>query len=139
MNYYPFVFNESMLPTFLALRGVDDAESFPDYPYRDDGLLIWHSIHQWVDDYLSLYYHSDQEVQEDRELQGWIEALVAVDGGRMIGVGQETVSGGVDIHSKAYLVDAVTLIIFTSSAQHAAVNFPQASDMSYAPNMPLAG
>ncbi|MGK7881425.1 MAG: lipoxygenase family protein [Crocosphaera sp.] len=136
---YPFVFNDSMLPTFLALRGVDDAESFPDYPYRDDSLLIWHSIHQWVDDYLSLYYHSDQDVQEDAELQGWIKALVAVDGGRMIGVGQETPSGGVDIHSKAYLVDAVTLIIFTSSAQHAAVNFPQASDMSYAPNMPLAG
>jgi arachidonate 15-lipoxygenase len=38
-----------------------------------------------------------------------------------------------------YLVDAATLIIFTASVQHAAVNFPQKGIMSYAPAIPLAG
>ena len=38
-----------------------------------------------------------------------------------------------------YLIDAITLIIFTASAQHAAVNFPQGAMMSYAPAVPLAG
>ncbi|MDY6898425.1 MAG: lipoxygenase family protein [Cyanobacteriota bacterium] len=38
-----------------------------------------------------------------------------------------------------YLIDATTLIIFTGSAQHAAVNFPQKNIMSYAPAVPLAG
>ncbi|MDJ0599127.1 MAG: lipoxygenase family protein [Crocosphaera sp.] len=136
---YPFTFNDSMLPKFLTLRGVDDFNSLSDYPYRDDGLLIWDSIHQWVDNYLSVYYHSDDDVQKDEELQGWIKALISSDGGRMTGIGEKTASGGFDIKTKAYLIDAVTLIIFTCSAQHAAVNFPQATDMSYVPNMPLAG
>jgi arachidonate 15-lipoxygenase len=37
------------------------------------------------------------------------------------------------------LVDAVTHLIFTGSAQHAAVNFPQKHHMSFTPNLPLAG
>jgi arachidonate 15-lipoxygenase len=43
------------------------------------------------------------------------------------------------VQTRDYLVDAVTLIIFTASAQHAAVNYPQSFIMSYAPAMPLAG
>jgi arachidonate 15-lipoxygenase len=33
----------------------------------------------------------------------------------------------------------VTLICFTASAQHAAVNYPQGAIMTYTPAMPLAG
>lgn len=136
---YPFSFNDSMLPKFFEQRGLDNVKTLPDYPYRDDGMLIWNAIHQWVDSYISVYYHSDRDVVEDTELQNWFATLVADDGGRMTGFGESNSSGGFDIHSKTYLVDAVTLIIFTCSAQHAAVNFAQATYMSYAPNMPLAG
>ncbi len=136
---YPFEFNDSMLPKTLESRGVNDVNKLPDYPYRDDGLLIWDAIHQWVSNYLSLYYHNDQDVIEDTELQGWLQDLMANDGGRMTGIGESTSSGTFDIHTKKYLFDAVTLIIFTSSAQHAAVNFPQSTFMTYGPNMPLAG
>ena len=40
---------------------------------------------------------------------------------------------------RAELVELFTLICFTASAQHAAVNFPQASLMSYVPAAPPAG
>lgn len=136
---YPFGFNDLMLPKAFELRGVDDVTQFPDYPYRDDGLLIWQAIYEWVSDYLSLYYHNNQDVINDAELQHWLQDLISSDGGRITGIGEMDSLNTLDIHTKQYLIEAVTLIIFTSSAQHAAVNFPQASDMSYIPNMPLAG
>ena len=46
---------------------------------------------------------------------------------------------GGGIKTQAYLQDCLTLIIFTASAQHAAVNFPQSTVSSYAPAMPFAG
>ncbi|NES84331.1 MAG: lipoxygenase [Moorea sp. SIO2B7] len=136
---YPFSFNDSMLPKILELRGVNDADKLPDYPYRDDALLIWNAIHQWVYDYLSLYYENDQDVQNDTEVQQWLQDLISNDGGRIKGMGETTTSGKVAIETKQYLIDVATMIIFTGSAQHAAVNFPQKSHMSYVPNMPLAG
>jgi arachidonate 15-lipoxygenase len=105
------------------------------YPYRDDALLVWDAIHKWVSDYLSLYYASDDDVQKDLELQAWATEAQAFDGGRISDFGQE----GGRIQTLDYLIDAATLIIFTASAQHAAVNFPQKGLMSYAPAVPMAG
>jgi arachidonate 15-lipoxygenase len=129
-----FVFNDSMLPETFTHRGVQDTGALPEYPYRDDSLLIWEAIHQWVSDYLEIYYASNTDVQQDNELQEWLRELISPTGGRIQGIGQ-----GGKINTLEYLVDATTLIIFTASAQHAAVNFPQASIMSYAPAMPMAG
>jgi arachidonate 15-lipoxygenase len=129
-------FNASMLPRQLRDRGVDDATALPIYPYRDDGLLVWEAIHQWVGAYLGLFYGSDNAVTSDTEIQNWAAELVAFDGARVHDFGDR---GNGQIATLAYLVDAVTTIIFTASAQHAAVNFPQSSIMSYAPAMPTAG
>ena len=68
-------------------------------------------------------------------MQAWAKELVAYDGGRVIDFGE---TNG-QIQTLTYLVDAITLIIFTASAQHAAVNFPQKELMSFAPAMPTAG
>jgi arachidonate 15-lipoxygenase len=129
-----YVFNDAMLPTALKLRGVDDPTHLPVYPYRDDALLIWNVIHKWASDYLAIYYRTDTDVQADFELQNWVAELLSHDGGRIQGVGQDG-----RVQTRDYLADAVTLIIFTASAQHAAVNYPQSFIMSYAPAMPLAG
>lgn len=131
-----FDFNASMLRQRLAARGVDDVDALPVYPYRDDALLVWDAIHAWVKDYLGLYYGSDTAVQQDLPLQAWGQELIALDGGRLRGFG-ETSAG--HIQTLSYLIDVATLVIFTGSAQHAAVNFPQLSVMSYAPAMPTAG
>ena len=128
-------FNEAMLPKQLEKRGVHDTQKLPIYPYRDDALLIWNAIHAWVSDYLSIYYKNDDSVQNDTYLQNWAIEAGAYDGGRVPDFGQEN---GL-IQTLDYLIDAITLIIFTASAQHAAVNFPQGDMMTYAPAVPLAG
>ena len=128
-------FNEAMLPKQLEKRGVNDTQKLPVYPYSDDALLIWNAIHTCVSDYLSIYYKNDNSVQNDTYLQNWAIEAGAYDGGRVPDFGQEN---GL-IQTLDYLIDAITLIIFTASAQHAAVNFPQGDMMTYAPAVPLAG
>ena len=124
-----------MLPNQLKKRGVDDKNKLPIYPYRDDALDIWNAIHEWVDGYLRLYYKNDQEVQYDLCLQHWGTEAVAYNGARVFDFGEQNGH----ILTLDYLIDAATLIIFTASAQHAAVNFPQKDIMSYMPAVPLAG
>lgn len=128
-------FNSARLPQQLKQRGVDDPDSLPIYPYRDDGILIWDAIHNWVTAYLKLYYADDTAVQQDASLQDWAQELSAYEGGRVQDFGE---ANG-QIQTLSYLIDAITVIIFTASAQHAAVNFPQKDIMSYAPAMPTAG
>ena len=116
-------FYDNMLPNDLRARGVDDASQLPDYPYRDDALLVWNAIQQWVGEYVAVYYANDGDVTGDYELKAWASEL-AVSG---------KVKGFRAITTRSQLVSVVTAIIFNASAQHAAVNFPQSSLMTYAP------
>jgi arachidonate 15-lipoxygenase len=124
-------FNDNMLPKTFTQRGVDDTQRLASYPYRDDALLYWHAIHDWAEEFISIYYHSDSDVQTDVELQNWHEEIVNV--GKVKDFGEQG-----KIFTVNYLIDAVTMIIYTASVQHAAVNFPQYDLMSYAIAMPLA-
>ncbi len=76
----------------------------------------------------------DRNLLPDSELQNWLSELLSVNGGRMVGIGQDG-----RIQTQAYLIEATTLILFTASAQHAAIGTPQGSLMTYAPAFPLAG
>ncbi len=126
-------FNEGFLPKALAARGVLDEDL--DYPYRDDALLVWHAIERWVTAYVGLYYVSDTQVSGDESLTSWAAEIAARDGGRLLGFGED---GRGKLTTTWYLVKALTMIIFTASAQHAAVNFAQADLMTFAPAVPLA-
>jgi arachidonate 15-lipoxygenase len=136
---FPFSFNESFLPATLQKRGVNNPQTLPDYPYRDDALLLWDAIHEWVSGYLGIFYLQDNDVINDHELQNWLAKLLSPDGGQMIDIGQITSNDPTPrIRTLDYLIEMTTHIIFTSSVQHAAVNYPQSSLMTYIPNMPLA-
>jgi arachidonate 15-lipoxygenase len=132
---YLFNFNEVSFPQTLVSRGVDDTSKLPTYPYRDDGLLIWNAIQSWVSDYFSIYYSNDSSVQQDKDLQTWASTLISFQGGRLQNFGDD---GQGQIKTLAYLVKAVSTVIFTASAQHAAVNYPQKEFMMYAPAFPFA-
>lgn len=124
-----FDFTAKMLPHDLAARGVGPGSALADFPYRDDALLVWEAIHGWVRGYVGLYYASDADVTGDAELQAWA-ACVA---------GEAKVKGFGPITTVKALVDACTMIAFTASAQHAAVNFPQKDIMAFAPAVTGAG
>ena len=118
-----FDFTARMLPSDLQRRKVADPARLPDYPYRDDALLVWQAIHGWVGQYVGLYYASDAAVAGDTELAAWAAALQQ----------QGQMRDFPAITTRAQLIDVCTMVIFTASAQHAAVNFPQKTIMEFAP------
>ncbi|MFE8604347.1 lipoxygenase family protein [Archangium violaceum] len=82
----------------------------------------------------SLPQNDDAAVRSDYELQAWVTELSSPEAGKLKDVGED--GGG--IQTFEYLVDLATYVIFTASVQHAAVNFPQRTVMSYTPALPLA-
>jgi arachidonate 15-lipoxygenase len=124
-----FDFYANMLPNDLAARRVDNPAYLPDYPYRDDALLVWAAIHVWVEEYVGVYYAKDSDVTDDSELAEWNASLIA-DG---------KIKGFTPIASRAQLTDVLTMAIFTATAQHSAVNFPQKPLMTYVPAITGAG
>lgn len=128
-----FSFRGNFLPKTFEARGVTGKSTLKNYAYRDDSLLIWNSIRTWVKSYIELYYKNEKDIQEDYELSNWVRDISSSEGGR---VKDFTPKEG--IQTFKVLEETLTMIIFTASAQHAAVNFPQeyASNMIY---QPLAG
>ncbi|MFI6040417.1 lipoxygenase family protein [Nocardia sp. NPDC051321] len=114
-------FYEKMPKNEFAERGVTDTHL--QFPYRDDALLLWDVIHDWAYSYVRTYYGSDGDVRDDFELVAWADEI------RRVG----KIKGFKRIDSVDQLVDVVTMIIFTASAQHAAVNFPQKDLIEYMP------
>ncbi|PHR16471.1 MAG: arachidonate 15-lipoxygenase [Sphingopyxis sp.] len=124
-----FDFYKKMTPVDFAERNVADPDKLADYPYRDDALLVWSAIHDWAEQYIHIYYADDAAVTGDTELAQWAASIAS----------EGHIVGFKPIISRAQLVDVCTMIIFTASAQHAAVNFPQRTIVTFAPAVTGAG
>uniref|UniRef100_A0A3B3IHE2 Uncharacterized protein n=1 Tax=Oryzias latipes TaxID=8090 RepID=A0A3B3IHE2_ORYLA len=108
-----------------------DLEDVPNFYYRDDGRKLWDCMHQFVNDILGLYYKNDDLVKNDEELQDWIKDIF------QHGCFDQEKSGiPKEITSLVDLVKYVTMVMFTCSAQHAAVNFGQFDFYGWMPNGP---
>lgn len=124
-----FDFWGKMLPADLRARGVGTDSALADYPYRDDALLVWNAIHEWARQYVDLYYANDADVTGDTELTAWAACLA----------GEAKIKGFGPVTTRKQLIDICTMVMFTASAQHAAVNFPQKDVMTFAPAITGAG
>lgn len=124
-------FEDFKLPKELAGRGVEDPDLLPDYPYRDDALLLWNAIGAFVTAYARIYYTSALDVANDGELQAWIRELAARDGGRIAGLPEK-------LETADEVAGVLQQVIFQSGPQHSAINFPQWDYIGAPSNMPFA-
>lgn len=69
-------FQDYALPTVIAQRGLT-SEALPEFPYRDDALLLWEAIGRYVTQFLQRYYPDDQAIRQDPYLQAWAAELGA--------------------------------------------------------------
>ncbi|MQM09515.1 hypothetical protein Taro_042388 [Colocasia esculenta] len=133
-------FDQQSLPADLISRGmaVEDPTAehglrltIEDYPFAADGLLIWSTLRQWVEDYVTHYYADADAIKSDGELQAWW--------------GEIRTKGHADkkdepwwpkLETPADLVGILTTMIWVTSGHHAAVNFGQYHYGGYFPNRP---
>ena len=123
-------------PTEIKNRGMDSKDNqgnqkLPHYPYRDDGLLLWQAIKDFVASYLQVFYPKLENIQNDLELQNWAEELALAGGGNIPDMPKK-------ISNIEELIEIVTTIIFICGPQHSAVNFSQYEYIAFTPNMPFA-
>ncbi|KAM6907271.1 polyunsaturated fatty acid lipoxygenase ALOX15B [Xenentodon cancila] len=114
------------VPDDLSDRGVD---KLPHCFYAQDALRIWDALHRFVVGWVDLYYCEDDHVQNDSELQHWITELNTHGFTHSSGFPQR-------FHTKAEMSKFVTMIIYSCSALHAAVNFSQLDFALWMPNYP---
>uniref|UniRef100_A0A8C4S9V7 Arachidonate 12-lipoxygenase n=1 Tax=Erpetoichthys calabaricus TaxID=27687 RepID=A0A8C4S9V7_ERPCA len=122
---------KSLLPTFDFKER--DVNRLKNYFYRDDSLKLWNAIKSFVSGIVDLYYSSDKNVMADKELQNWIHDVVNEAG--LINLHQNFFPKN-RLSDKAELVTILAGVIFTSSAQHAAINSGQYDWCSWVPNTP---
>lgn len=120
----------------LAKRGFTAdaaADGLDNFYYRDDGFRVWNALTRYVSTVLTGHYGvgvvGDEAVARDQVLVDWCAEM------------RDPVAAGVTSFPAAFqtvaaLTEALVTIIFNCSAQHAAVNFPQAEYVAYVPNRP---
>lgn len=112
----------------FARRGVDASSALREYPFRDDGLLVWDAIERFVRGYVTTYYTSDDAVRADGELAAFVREVGADDGGRL-----PNMFARFEVKTIDALVALFARIVFRATAFHAAINNENYDQIAFAP------
>ncbi|XP_058139204.1 arachidonate 12-lipoxygenase, 12R-type [Dasypus novemcinctus] len=116
------------LPHDFVERGVQD---LPGYYYRDDCLAVWDALERYVTEVITYYYPNDAAVEGDPELQCWVQEIF-----KECFLGRESSGFPTCLRTVPELIRYVTIVIYTCSARHAAVNTGQLEFTAWMPNFP---
>jgi arachidonate 15-lipoxygenase len=130
-EYANWTFDALDFPAQIAKRGTSDPAALPYYPFRDDGSLVWTLLGNYLDEYLALYYTSDDDVARDYELAGFAGQLAGtIDSGVGLVPGFPSA-----VETREQLREVIRRIVWMAGPQHAAVNYPQIDYATFVPNM----
>jgi len=93
--------------------------------------MVWDCIEEYVQRIIFREISSDTDILKDTALQYWASEIANPLYGNIPGFPSP-------LKTREVLVQTLTNIIFTASAQHSAVNFGQFDFYSFIPNRPLA-
>ncbi|KAK4724445.1 hypothetical protein R3W88_027224 [Solanum pinnatisectum] len=133
-------FDREALPEDLISRGLAEEDpnaphglklTIEDYPFANDGLILWDILKQWVTNYVNHYYPQTNLIESDEELQAWWSEIKNVGHGD-----KKDEPWWPELKTPNDLIGIVTTIIWVASGHHAAVNFGQYSYAGYFPNRP---
>lgn len=102
-----------------------------DYPFVNDGFILWDATKQWVSDYVYHYYPEAGKVESDKELQAWwtkVQTKGHAD--------KKDEPWWPTLKTQEDVIQVLTGIIWVTAGHHAAVNFGQCVFGGYFPNWP---
>ncbi|XP_030619167.1 arachidonate 12-lipoxygenase, 12S-type isoform X2 [Delphinapterus leucas] len=115
-------------PNNLADRGL---LGIPGALYACDALRLWEITARYVEGIIHLFYHGDDVVRGDPELQAWCREITEV------GLCQAQNRGfPISFQSQNQLCHFLTMCVFTCTAQHEAINQGQLDWYAWVPNAP---
>ncbi|XP_058629904.1 polyunsaturated fatty acid 5-lipoxygenase-like isoform X2 [Onychostoma macrolepis] len=139
-NGMTLTYKSLCFPEEIKARGMEDV---PKYYYRDDGMRIWEAINCFVFAVVKIYYDSDEKVQQDEEIQGFVKDVACFgmnNSDRAAGRDRTRECGCPSLWWWCFLKGSSGLLsargFSAASAQHAAVNFGQFDWYAWIPNSP---
>jgi arachidonate 15-lipoxygenase len=113
----------------LIARGVD--EHPVEYPYRDDGRLLWSAIKELVDAFVRQTWPDDGAILEDEALQRFMAELSHPEGGNI----KELIEGP-RLETREELVEILTQVLFVAGPLHALAHYASAAQLQHVNDNP---
>ena len=115
-------FRELRFEPDLAARGLDKHPI--EYPYRDDGRLLWQAIHGFLESYVQRTYRSTEALLNDRPLHAFLNEASSPEAGNVRGL-----LAGRRLETREELTQILTEILFVAGPLHALAHYSLAAHL----------
>ncbi|XP_038900328.1 linoleate 13S-lipoxygenase 2-1, chloroplastic-like [Benincasa hispida] len=133
-------FNTQALPEDLIRRGMAERDesalhglklAIKDYPFANDGLILWEALVEWMTEYVNHYYPNEKAIKNDKELKAWWKEIK--EKGHP---DKKKEAGWPSLKTPKDLIQIVSTIAWVGCGHHSAVNFIQYAHAGYFPSRP---